>query len=703
MRFSDPVITQFNINITGSFTIEPIEKSLKFWFEKIDLPSVLNFVGFNQIFQQLLNPASEFNTTKNGLNVILIRLEDLLSSGTNLELRVGLFKEFLEAILNHIKNEKLLVVFCPPSLVLKTNINTNKEYLGYEDELENFSNSFSNLLVIKSLDFVEKYKLHDYYEPLGETIGNIPYNENFFYVASTLIARKIHAIYATPFKAIVVDCDNTLWKGVVGEDGANNVEINGAEKELQKFLLKQYELGVLICLCSKNVEEDVWDVFESNKNMILRKEHIAFYRINWLPKSKNIIDLCKEINIGLDTFVFIDDNPIECNEVRINVPSVLTIQKRLDTDEINYIINSWIFDKQNHTQEDSKRTEMYQIDAERRRLGSSVNSYSEFIKSLNINITTQPATINEVSRISQLSYRTNQFNTTNIKLSEEDVKIKIQEAFKLVLYTKLNDKFGDYGIVSALIATVKKKQIIIDNFLLSCRALGKGVEHSIISYIGKTAIKLGVETIGIRFIKSPKNVVVEKFLTDNFSSYMQRNETETIFEIPVNVASYFTFDPDNHSIHYSTKSEKTNINSITSDILSRNAFYYDIIHNFSDLQLISNRISSKKITPRLPAYCSKTEATLLKIWQEELQNPNINIDDNFFDVGGKSITIPSIIIQCIKQLNVNIKIVDLFRYPTVSTLANTLDNLHKKKENDSVSEESLINFRKQRERFKKFK
>ncbi len=706
MQLSNKNKSQLKINLTGSYTIEPIEKNLNYWLEKITIPAVLNFVGFNQIFQQLINPGSDFNSSNSSLNIVFIRFEDILSIDTNSKERSSIFSELLDGILfsiNNAKNSKLLVVFCPASDKTKKDHKILSEYSYYEERVTSIEKLHSNLLLINSIEFFQKYKLDDYYEPLGENIGNIPYNEDFFIVASTLIARKIYSLNTLPFKAIVVDCDNTIWKGIVGEDGAENVEIKGKELELQKFLISQYKCGVLLCLCSKNVEQDVWDVFELNKNMLLKKEHIAFSRINWLPKSKNIIDLAKDINIGLDSFIFIDDNPLECNEVSLNIPSVLTIQKKLDLDNIDYILNSWIFDKDNYTQEDTERTKMYQLEAERRHLNEKMKSYTDFINSLNIKVTTEPASLKEVSRVSQLSYRTNQFNTTSFRRSEEEIKEICNSKSSLVFYTKLKDKFGEYGIIGSLIATIKSNNLFVDNFLLSCRALGKGVEHAMISYLGNIGANLGIDIISIRFIKSEKNIVAENFLVDNFKEFIRTIEKETIFEIPVNVAINFTFDPNKFCPQEQDKSEKLNISSIKSGILSRNEFYNDIINNYSDLKSIRNKLASKNTKAIIPDFCTDTEASLLKIWQDELQNSDISLDDNFFDVGGKSINIPPIIIQCIKQLDVKIKIVDIFQYPTVKALAKFLENSHNELKNEVVTQETLNNFRKQRNRFKKFK
>lgn len=691
-------------NITGTFTTEPIDKPLQFWLSKINLPSTIAFVGFNQVFQQLLNPGSEFNTTVNGINIAFIRIEDLFnendSIGSNF-LRIS--KELGESLLSYSArniSSKTILVFCPSSDRYLTDGAFAKMNAQLEEDTSTLSQSLNNLFIIKTIDFTESYKLANYYEPIGEVQGNIPYKNNFFACAATLITRKIHSIYNSPLKAIVLDCDNTLWKGVVGEDGVNGIVIGEQERKLQEFLIRQYETGILLCLCSKNNEKDVWEVFDKNEQMLLKKEQVAFSRINWESKSKNLISLSKEININLDSFVFIDDNPIECEEVKTMLPSVCTIQKRLDTNDIDYITNSWIFDRNKVTIEDRKRSLMYQEEAKRVSLKSKFKTYTEFLEELQIQIDIHPVGTNEVARISQLTFRTNQFNFTTVRRTENEISALLNNPEYQVFYVHLKDKYGDYGIIGAVVCSEKENMFHVDTFLLSCRALGKGVEHAMIAFIGKKAKDLNMKSTAIQFSKTEKNIVAEKFLDSNFKKYKKESNNIFIYNVPVDSILNFKFDPESLTIQTEDTILKEN-DRVKPDIINRNNLFYDIVENFSNISSIVKRIYGEdKIKTHVHSQLKdvekkQIEIDILNIWQEVLENPDIQVTDNFFDVGGKSILIPNIVIRIKNELGLELNIVDIFQFPSVQNIseylfqaANANNNPFDDFKNKKVSKES---------------
>ena len=678
VNIAKPKAVKLPINITGTFTTEPLEKGLNFWLPRLNLTADINFVGFNQVHQQLLDPASKFNTGKNQINVVWLRIEDLFpdrniaSEHTN-----TVCSELLNSIKSHSQNSpsnKLIVMCCPPSDRWANSNDFKQVSRQIETEIVNASQAATNLIAVTSNDFLSSYRLTNYYEALGEKQGNIPYRENFFACAATLIARKINAIYTPPFKAIALDCDNTLWQGIVGEDGVDGIVIGEAEKKLQQFLIDQHHAGVLLCLCSKNNENDVWEVFEKNEDMLLKREHILFSRINWKPKSENIISLAKEINIGLDSFVLIDDNPAECEQVRTNVPSVLTVQKRNDTENIDYILNSWIFDRNKITEEDKKRSVMYEKEAARIQLKSQLKTYKEFIDDLHINIQINPVGAEEIPRVSQLTFRTNQFNFTTIRRSEEEIKSLIDDQRHWVHFVRLNDKYGDYGIIGAIIAHEKDDAIFTDTFLLSCRALGKGVEHAMVAHIGQLSKSKNKENVVIAFSKSKKNRVAEQFLDANFVAFKSGSGDQIRYTIPTSVACNFKFDPATVQ-NQDENSNRQETLEIPQNILSRNKLFNDIITNFPDIDSLVRNIygESNESTNPIPRETiqnrGEIKTQLLKIWREVLNNPDVQPNDNFFDAGGESILIPAMVIRLQKQFGISISIVDVFQYPTVAKLA----------------------------------
>jgi amino acid adenylation domain-containing protein/FkbH-like protein len=674
------VKTALQINITGTFTVEPLKPYLEFWFDKVGVKPDIEFPGYNQVFSQLLNPASEFNSNSDGYNILLIRLEDWLKDKNSnnyagdFELKTEEFNDSLSAAFENNKSGKYIIAFCPPS----PHILKNPVLSGRISKAENrFLNSLklrSNVVVSGSGELTGTYGVNDYYEELGEEIGNIPFTDEFFISLATIIVRKIEASVRPPFKAIAVDCDNTLWKGVVAEDGALGVTIGKPEQALQHFLVDQMNEGILICLCSKNISEDVFEVFEKNQQMILHKEHIAFHRINWNPKSENLIGLAEEINIGLDSFVFIDDSPLECAEVRANAPDVLTIQLPEQGFSMMELGNSWIFDRLRVTEEDRKRIEKYREEVVRSGFRSSVRSYKEFIDGLNLKIEITPFRDENIPRISQLTFRTNQFNFTTIRRTETEIRSiagdKNHECFEV----SLTDRFGEYGLIGVIIVN-KLTGYNVDTFLLSCRVLGKGVEHFLVSFLGERARSGNFSYLSIQFRKTEKNTPALDFLVSNFGDLNYVNDETHLFNIPAERAVGFVFNPELQAAgSENTDDAKIKTSHERPDIQHRNDFFHMILDKYLSLEKLVgelNGVTTRKTEPgQTPLKNAKeTERSVMSVWQRVLKSENFGYSDNFFDIGGHSVMIPQIVITLLKQFNIRIAIVDIFQYPTVSELA----------------------------------
>ena len=672
-----------NVLVTGTFTVEPLAPYLDFWKEKAGLPLDFEFVGYNQVFQQLLNPSGDFNTNRKGYNIVLLRFEDLLDND-----KPGSIKEKLDRKLDEFtgavdtagsinKKGRYIIAITAPSTKLATDPEISVYLDHWEKKIMGRYSDSSNIFVIPSKETIEKYSVHDYYEPLGEEHGHIPYKEDYFVSLASLLARRIHSFRNSPPKAIAVDCDNTLWKGVVGEDGWDGIEVDEAGKAIQEFLVEQHSQGVLICLCSKNNEDDVFEVFEKNENMKLKKEHISFHRINWLPKSQNIFSMSREINIGEDSFVFIDDNPVECDEVRQNLPAVNVIHKPGNVADAGFLVNSWAFDRARVTGEDVKRAKMYRDEADRSKHKSSFSDYSDFIASLDIKADINNFMKEDIPRISQLSYRTNQFNFTTIRRDELEMQELADNQSYDCFQVRVSDRFGEYGLTGVIIA-LKESDYIIDSFLLSCRVLGKGLEHELVKYLGKKAKESGLENIIFRFRTTAKNIPAKMFLDQNFIDFAVETEGGFDYRVPVSYAEEMEFKySSGEEDEDEGAEEKAAPKGPDKNIRERNHFYRVISENLASVEDIkeARRNSGKKkkqedSSPREKSQGTKAELTAIitSVWKEVLDLDDLGPDDNFFDLGGHSVLIPRIVIDLEKNHNIKINIVDLFQYPTINEL-----------------------------------
>ncbi|MQY79763.1 MAG: HAD-IIIC family phosphatase [Bacteroidetes bacterium] len=690
-----------NVNITGTFTVEPVKPYLEYWLEKFNVTYSIKFPGYNQVFSQLLNPGSDFNLNRDGYNILLVRFEDWImdkrsqKSDPDFITKIDEFENALSFALQINSGGKYILALCPPSPLILNNTILSEIIDETEKRISSFLKTKSNVLLLKSGELLDTYDVYDYYDEMGEEAGHIPFSDEFFISLSTIIARKIHVFLSSPFKAIAVDCDNTIWKGVVAEDGPMGVKIGPEEKELQEFLIEQSESGILICLCSKNREEDVFEVFEKNNQMILKKTHVAFHKINWNPKSENLIQLAKDINIGLDSFVFLDDSPMECAEVRNNAQDVLTIQLPGDGFSKKQLRNSWIFDRLSITEEDRKRSEKYKEEAVRSNFKASAKSYHEFIKGLNLKIDIKPFREENIPRISQLTYRTNQFNFTTLRKSEGEIfnisNDKNYESFQVTL----SDRFGDYGLIGVIIVN-KFKGYSVETFLLSCRVLGKGVEHFLISYLGERAKLNNSDYLTINFSKTTKNIPTGDFLISNFGDLDSGNLDNMTFNIPYERAAGFAFDPESNLSNQEIPEEEK-AKAITENITyrDRNDFYFQILDKFISFEGIvaelnkSTFVSLAESTGRSVGH-RQTEINVMSVWQQLLKRDDFNNTDNFFNIGGHSVLIPQIVIKLYKQFNIKINIVDIFQYPTVRKLSAFIDGSNIEEVHKMTPEESMV-------------
>src|SRR5258706_4993196 len=319
-----------NIVISGTFTTEPIEDALRFWMVAMKCAAEKEFAPFDQVFQQLLDPSSPFAQNKHGLNVTLLRLEDWMSQSpvAHSNSAEQTLNEFVAAARSYAGRGGAphLNWLCPPTTGATADPQRMQQLAQMEERLCSELADTAGVYTVTTSQLHRLYPVADYYEPSSAELGKVPYTPQYYTALATMIARQFHALNRRTRKVIALDCDNTLWAGVCGEDGPKGVQINGPFKTIQDFMRAQHDAGMLLCLCSKNNDEDVWDVFHQRLEMPFRREHFCAARLNWTSKSQNLAALGQELKLGLDSFIFVDDNPGECGEVKANCPEVRVCQ-----------------------------------------------------------------------------------------------------------------------------------------------------------------------------------------------------------------------------------------------------------------------------------------------------------------------------------------------------------------------------------------
>ncbi len=318
-------------------------------------------------------------------------------------------------------------------------------------------------------------------------------------------------------KALVVDLDNTLWAGVIGEDGMTGIKCDpeypgAAYQALQRAMLDLSKRGILLAICSKNNPDDAMEALNNHPGMLLRPKHFAAMRINWGDKAQNLREIASELNIGIDSLAFLDDNPVERERVRTALPEVTVIE--LPDDPLDYaatLRECPVFERLTLSAEDQQRTAFYAEQRERSQAEQSFRSKEDFYRFLEQEAeigTVLPATL---ARISQLTQKTNQFNLTTRRYTEQQISDMASRPEWQVSSIRVRDRFGDHGLVGVAITHDKGDVCEIDTLLLSCRVIGRTVETALLSYLAESAAARGRRHLSGWFLPTKKNVPAKDF------------------------------------------------------------------------------------------------------------------------------------------------------------------------------------------------
>lgn len=526
----------FKIGLAGSFTLEALGPFVGASLLELDLAPACYVAPYNQIFQACLNPAGAFGVDAPlEAIVVLWRLEDLLAlecrtARTDLEASLRSGKEKIRELAQTIKHLRanfsgMMIVSTPPfpqGLYMRLDHVSNPTHGGvfHRGLLDEWCKLIAEIGHVYLLDFdglqravgaVQAFDARKWY------LYRQPYTDLFMAHLAAWIKRLVRLQVFPPKKCVVLDCDNTLWGGIVGEDGLGGLQLGEdfpgkAYRDLQEILLHWHNQGVLLALASKNNENEVWEVFDRHDAMVLKREHIAAWRINWQPKSANLSELAQELNLGLDSFVFIDDNPWEIEQVLATLPAVTCFNLPEDPARIaEAVLNTHFFDRIALTEEDRHRTAMMLHERQRKSQQSQMSA-DDFIASLELKVETFPVLKEHLGRVTQLISKTNQFNLTTIRRTQAQVHTLHEDPKAHIYAIRVCDRFGDYGLTGVVIALEEISGWRLDTFLLSCRVLGRGVETAALAFIAGQARAAGAASLYAKYMPTPKNAPCAQFL-----------------------------------------------------------------------------------------------------------------------------------------------------------------------------------------------
>lgn len=352
------------------------------------------------------------------------------------------------------------------------------------------------------------------------------------------ISKIINSLRGKSKKCLVLDLDNTLWGGNIGDVGKEGIVlgrdtiIGQAYLDFHLYIKELKDRGIILAVCSKNEFDTAKSGFD-HPDSVLKFEDFASFKANWDPKSKNIHEIANEINIGLDSLVFIDDNPVERDIVRKEFGSLVSVPE-IGDDVVYYraiLDGADLFTTTSLSSEDMKRNEYYKSNQKREQFLSTFKNHNEYLKSLKMKAEIAPYKNIYLSRISQLINKTNQFNLTTKRMSLQEVEKTIAEKNKISLYARLSDKFGDNGLVSLIQGTILGSEVEIDLWLMSCRVLKRTLEYSLLYSFLKEAKNRDIKIVRGRYMPTKKNHIVSKLYEEMGFLLVRENEGSKIFEI----------------------------------------------------------------------------------------------------------------------------------------------------------------------------
>lgn len=496
---------------------------------------------YDQIDISLIDPTSPFLTKEFDFILILpsvfklrkaywknnINDSDQLITNT-----LDQFRSWVQSIKNHSPKTKILLanyLELPESIFGNYGNKTSKS-LVYTTrklnlELANLSQEFDNLFILDLQNIYQGTTLPSFSDERLYISASLAYNLEFIPFIAKGVCDIVHALKGRVVKCLILDLDNTLWGGIIGDDGLAQIELGdlGLGKafcEFQSWIKKLKERGLILAVCSKNTESIAKTPFEDHPDMVLKLDDIALFVANWENKAQNIKFIQQTLNIGFDSMVFIDDNPFERDLVRSAVPGVLVPEMPEDpTLYLSYLESLNLFETGSFSKEDEQRNSKYKAEAARSSVAQSFESIDDYLVSLKMKMVIKPFNDLDKPRIAQLTQRSNQYNLRTIRYTESDIQEIIEDDNRIGLSISLEDKFGDYGLISVLVLNLKPDSIFIDTWIMSCRVLKRGVEHAALEHLISLTQKINKTKIIGEYLETPKNQLVkDHYLNLGFES-----------------------------------------------------------------------------------------------------------------------------------------------------------------------------------------
>jgi len=548
---TEPVGKSVSISITASFTVDPIVPALGCFLAQRGLAPTFALAPFNQIYQSLLDPSSILRHDPGGVTVVLPRIEDLCEpvltrlamldggeiasaraeAAAEIDRLCGVLSEFVKATGG---KTALLVGTLPPPYSLPLGIldashpaSLRALYHELNLKLCQEVRRVRGARLLDIAELVDRAGTETAYDMRRWHLARCPFSDSFVQKLAWGLSRMIAPLHVAPAKVLVLDLDNTLWGGILGEDGPSGIALGdsgpgSAYVAFQDALLALRRQGLLLAVASKNNEGEALTVLDTHPEMRIRRKHLAGWRISWQRKSESLRELAAELSVGLSSFVFVDDNPVEREEVRQLAPEVTVLPMPQDPAEYVAALRALPeLDRAAITEEDTLRADMYAIEKARAAVAppsedGNPAALRAYLEGLELKIGVARLSPEGIARAAQLTQKTNQFNLTTIRRSEAEVTALLADPTWRLYSLEVSDRFGDYGTVGMLFAQRKADvpdTFILETMLLSCRVLGRAVETAFLASAAEDLWRAGARHLLGRFEPTSKNGPAAEFLS----------------------------------------------------------------------------------------------------------------------------------------------------------------------------------------------
>jgi len=512
----DFVPGSFRIAITGDCATQFLATCVKGALARANITGELFEADYDQVARQLLTTDSELRLFSPEVVVVWETVEHWWEMGGSVEKRLRAVSEYATGF-----SGKIFYVNAAPFRdgVFGSNPCGGRSFPAQVREfnagLDVLVKKHSNLFLIDLNSIVSEFGRQQACEPTSYFIADMPIVPDVQAILAQTIVDVVCSLRGHVKKCVVVDLDNTLWGGVIGEDGVGGIRIaaHGTGKEFwnfQKFLKRLKDRGLLLAICSKNDESVAKEAFEKHPDMILRLDDFVCFVANWNNKADNVSFIQHRLNIGLDSFVFIDDNPVERGIVRMAHPQVAVPEMPADPScWVDYLIKQNYFEAVVFSEGDAQRTQQYRSEVLRQDYSTTFKDESSFLAGLEMHATVKRLDAFTIPRAAQLSLRSNQFNLRTVRYAESELSTLVSNPAVLPLGFELSDRFGSHGLICVLIGKmISEEEMFIDTWLMSCRVLKRGMEVYVLNCIVRQALLMGAKRLVGEYVPTQKNGLV---------------------------------------------------------------------------------------------------------------------------------------------------------------------------------------------------